>query len=314
VSFKDPLLLLGLLVLPLLLAVYVLIQRRRRVFAVRFTNLALLSKVAPRRPGLRRHLPPALFLLGLTGLLLAAADPVLNLEVARNRSDVMLVIDVSGSMQANDVQPSRLEAARSAARKLIDSLPSTARVGVVSFDEHASLMAPLSDDKTNAENSLGNLRPGGNTAIGDGLELALKQMASRKVVSGTRQAPAMIVLLTDGSSNAGVDPMTAADEAKAAGIPVNTVGIGQRGSATFIGGRRVEGVDEQALQAIAADTGGKYYYAAEAGQLQQIYQSLGSTFAWQFIQVDVMIPVLVLGLLILIGGGLLSLRWFRLFP
>ena len=281
---------------------------------VRFTNLDLLSKVVPRGPGVRRHLPTTLFLLGLAGLMVAAAQPVLNLEVARSRSDVVLVIDVSGSMAATDVQPSRMAAARSAARTLIDQLPPSARVGLVSFDERASLISALTTDRGAVENALNTLRPNGNTAIGDGLELALQQVTVGRTASAARQAPALIVLLTDGSSNSGMDPQAAAADAKAAGIPVDTIGIGQRSGGSVIGGRRVDGVDEQALQAIAGATGGRYFYAEAAGQLNQIYQSLGSEFAWQFEQVDIMIPLLALGVLILIAGGLLSLRWFRLLP
>ena len=313
-SFNSPLFLLGLLLVPLAIAGYFVAQRRRRAYVVRFTNLDLLAQVVPRRPGIRRHLPPLFFLLGLAGLLIAAADPVLNLEVARDRSDVMLVVDVSGSMQADDVQPTRLDAARSAARTLISQLPSGARVGLVSFSDRARLEEPLTDDRQSVESALGGLRAGGGTAIGDGLELALKQVIADRKASSARQAPAMIVLLTDGSSNAGVDPQSAAADAKAAGIPVNTIGIGQRSQSTFVRGQRVEAVDEQALQSIASATGGKYFYAQAAGQLKQIYQSLGSEFAWQFMRVDVMVPTLIAGLLVLLIGGLLSLRWFRLLP
>jgi Ca-activated chloride channel family protein len=313
-TFKQPIYLLALLLVPLLVTLYLLMQRRRRAYVVRFTNLHLLSHVVPRLPSFRRHLPTAFFLLGLTGLMVAAAQPVLNLEVARARSDVVLVIDVSGSMAATDVQPSRIAAARSAARTLIDQLPPSARVGLVSFNEHATLIAPLTTDRGRVESALETLQPNGNTAIGDGLELALQQVARDRRASSARQAPAMIVLLTDGSSNAGTAPQVAAADAQAAGVPVETIGIGSRSGGAFISGRRIDGVDEQTLQDIASRTGGKYFYAEAAGQLQQIYQSLGSQFAWQFEQIDITIPVLATGAVVLIVGGLLSLRWFRLLP
>jgi Ca-activated chloride channel homolog len=314
VTFRQPLYLLALLLVPLLIAFYLYMQRRRRQYVVRFTNLRLLAQVVPRLPGFRRHVPTALFLLGLAGLMLAAAQPVLNLEVAKARSDVVLVIDVSGSMAATDVQPSRIAAARGAARSLIDSLPPSARVALVSFNERAALISPLTTDRGAVESALDNLRPNGNTAIGDGLELALQQVNWDRRASTVRQAPAMIVLLTDGSSNAGIQPEVAAADAQAAGIPVDTVGIGSRGGGSFLGGRRIDGVDEQTLQDIAGATGGKYYYAEAAGELNKIYQSLGSQFAWQFEQIDITIPLLAIGLLVLIAGGALSLRWFRLLP
>jgi Ca-activated chloride channel family protein len=314
-SFLDPVWLPLLLVIPALALVYVLLQRRRRTYALRFTNLDLLATVTGRRPGLRRHLPTTLFLLGLAGLVLAAAHPVLNLEVARGRANVVLAIDVSGSMQATDVQPSRLEAARAAARTLINQLPPSAKVGLVSFSARANLVAPLTTDRSAVESALNDLRAGGGTAIGDGIEAALQELQqSGSAGTTTAKVPAMIVLLTDGSSNTGTDPQLAAAAAKAAGVTVNTIGIGQRDRPTFVRGQQVDGVDETALQGIADTTGGSYYYAEAAGQLSKIYSKLGSSFGWEFLRVDAMLPMLALGALVLVGGGLLSMRWFRVFP
>ncbi len=313
-SFQNPLWLLGLLVVPALAGLYLLMQGRRRAYAVRFTNLELLRSVVPHPPRFRRHLPPILFLLGIAGLLLAAAGPILNLEVARNQADVILVIDVSGSMQATDVQPSRLDAATTAARSLITALPVNARVGLVKFNERADLVAPLTDNRSDVTAALDTLRPGGGTAIGDGINLAVQQLGRRSAASAARQSPAMIVLLTDGSSNAGVDPLVAAQSAKAGGIPIDTIGVGQRGATTYVRGQQVDGVDEAVLQNIATTTGGKYYYAQAAGQLNKIYQRLGSEFAWQFLRVDITVATMIAGAVVLLLGGLLSLRWFRVFP
>ena len=152
--------------MPVLVGVYVWMQQRRQVYAVRFTNLALLHQVVGRSPGVRRHVPPVLFLLGMLALLFSLARPTLVLAVPRASTDVMLVLDVSGSMGATDLQPTRLDAATSAARTFLDSLPEGARVGVVSFSQGANVVAPLSSDKTQAENALNRLRPSGGTAIG----------------------------------------------------------------------------------------------------------------------------------------------------
>lgn len=124
----------------------------------------------------------------------------------------------------------------------------------------------------------------------------------------------MIVLLTDGSSNTGIPPLDAAGQARSAGIPVETVGIGQRGQTTFLMGRPIDGVDETTLQAIASATGGHYFYAAEAAQLQSLYSGLGTRFGLKIEKVDLTVPVLAAGTLILVVGGLFSLRWFRLMP
>jgi Ca-activated chloride channel homolog len=314
-TFLNPVFLSILVLIPALALLYVFAQRRRGAYAVRFTNLDLLASVVGKRPGIRRHVPTALFLIGLTGLILAAAHPVLNLEVARNRANVMLVIDVSGSMQATDVLPTRLEAARSAGTKLLQQLPANAQVGLVSFNSAASLVTPLTGNRDTVSAALGSLRPNGGTAIGEGISAALEELAKANAATpGTSKPPAMIVLLTDGSSNAGIDPQVAAARAKAAAVPVVTVGIGSRDQPTFVRGQRVDAVDEAALQSIATTTGGKYYYAEAAGQLSQIYSSLGSSFGWQFLRVDILVPMLLVGTLVLLVGGFLSMRWFRLFP
>lgn len=315
-SFNSPLYLLLLLLLPLLGGLYWLSQQRRRRYAVRFTNLHLLSQVMKPAPSARRHLPPILFLLGIAALALAMAGPAATLRVPSNQVSVMLVIDVSGSMQATDVQPTRLEAARSAARTLVDNLPGNARVGLVSFSDTTAVVAPLGQDHSAVKNSLGTLRANGGTAIGDGIEAALRQLAAAGAIKHTvaGHPTSMIVLLTDGASNTGQDPQLAAADAKADGVPVNTVGVGGRSQTTYVQGQLIGGVDEQALQGISGATGGHYFYAQEAGQLQQIYGSLGSQFGWRVQHTDLTLPAIGLGAAILLAGGLLSLRWLRLLP
>ena len=314
-SFQSPLFLIALLVVPLLAGLYVLNQRRRQAYAIRFTNLALMSQVVGRGPGFRRHLPALLFLLGFAGLLLAVARPAAAVSVPRERATVMLTFDVSGSMAATDVQPSRIEAARLAARTLIEQLPGQAQVGLISFNAQASVVAPLTRDHHAVEDALQGLRPGGGTAVGDALQLAVQQLVQNGGSgSPANRPPQMIVLLTDGSSNTGIPPADAAAQAKAAGIPVETVGIGQRGQQTFVGGRLIDGVDEAALQDISGQTGGHYFYAAEANALQNIFGVLGSRIGWTIEKVDLTIPALGLGTVVVLAGGLLSLLWFRLLP
>jgi Ca-activated chloride channel family protein len=291
----------------------VLNQRRRRAYAIRFTNLTLIGQVMGKGPGFRRHLPALLFLLGFAGLLLAMARPTAAISVPRERATVMLAFDVSGSMAATDVQPSRIEAARQAARALIEQLPGQARVGLISFNAQASVVAPITRDHQAVENALESLRPGGGTAIGDALQLSVQQLVQNGG-SGSNRPPEMVVLLTDGSSNTGIPPADAAAQAKAAGIPVETVGIGQRGQQTFLGGRLIDGVDEAALQDISGQTGGHYFYAAEANVLQSIFGALGSRIGWTTEKVELTIPAIGLGTVVLLAGGLLSLLWFRILP
>ena len=314
-SFQSPWLLLGLLAVPLLIGLYLASQHRRRTYTVRFTNLALLQQVMGKGPGFRRHIPAILFIAGLAGLLLSMARPQATIRIPKGQTSVMLAVDVSGSMAATDVQPTRMEAAVNAGRTLIDKLPGKAQVGLVIFNSQAQVVAPLTADKGSVKDLLGSLAPGGGTAIGDGIQVAVAQLASIVDPNGAKsQHYAVVILLTDGSSNTGVDNMTAAANAAQAHIPVDTIGIGVRNQTVLVHGQVVEGVDEQSLQQIASATGGKYYYAQDEGQLNKIYSDLGSHIGWTTSKLDLTVPVLALGTMIMVIGGLFSLRWFRLLP
>jgi Ca-activated chloride channel homolog len=312
-SFQSPIALLALVAVPILAALYWLAQRRRHAYAVRFTNLDLLGSVVPRSPGIRRHLPTALFLLALTGLAFSFAKPQATINVPGDRSNVMLVIDVSGSMQATDVQPTRIAAAESAAETLVNALPPNAAVGLVAFNSSAFVIVPPGSDRDTLRAGIESLRARGGTAIGDGINLALDQLGAPPAGPWGSHPPSMIVLLTDGVSNAGVDPSAAASRAAEEHVPVNTVGVGSRASQpVFVQGQDVGGVDEQALQSVAQTTGGKYFFATQASQLQQIYSSLGSQFGWKHEKVDLTVPFAVAGTLVLLAGAGFSLMWFRL--
>jgi Ca-activated chloride channel homolog len=314
-SFRSPWLLVGLAAIPLLVGLYISSQQRRRAYAVRFTNLALLNQVMGKGPGLRRHLPAILFIAGVAGLLLSIAGPQATVRIPKGQTSVMLAVDVSGSMAATDVQPTRIEAAIAAGRTLIDKLPSNAQVGLVIFNSQAEVVAPLTSDKGSVKDALGTLAPGGGTAIGEAIQVAVAQLANITDPNSTKsQNYAMVILLTDGTSNTGVDSMTAAANAKQARIPIQTVGIGQRNQTTMVQGRVVDGVDEQTLQQIASTTGGHYYYAADETQLSKIYSDLGSRIGWVTTKLDLTVPLVALGAIILVAGGLFSLRWFRLLP
>jgi Ca-activated chloride channel family protein len=227
----------------------------------------------------------------------------------------MLAVDVSGSMAATDVAPTRIQAAIAAGRTLIDKLPSNAQVGLVIFNSQAEVITPLTSDKGSVKDALGTLAPGGGTAVGSAIQVAVAQLASITDPNSPKsQNYAMVVLLTDGTSNTGIDPATAAGEAARAKIPVQTVGVGVRNQTTMVQGRVVDGVDEQALQQISSATGGHYYYAADEAQLSKIYSDLGSRIGWVTTKLDLTVPLVALGAMILVAGGLFSLRWFRLLP
>jgi Ca-activated chloride channel family protein len=314
VTFEWPMMLAGLLLAPLLLLLYLLAQRRRRAYTLRFTNLALLSQVVGRAPAWRRHVPPVLYLLGLAALLVSLARPSAVVALPQDQSSVVLVIDVSGSMNADDLQPYRMEAAKLAARSFVDHLPDQAQAGLVRFSQSASVAAPLTRDHRLVARSIDQLSANGGTAIGDGLALALDLLAQRPTGLNAQRAPGTIVLLSDGASTFGIPPEEAALRAQREGIKVYTVGVGQRGATPLIGGRQPARLDEATLQQIASVSGGEYFYAAETNDLTQIYADLGSQI--EVVEEETEITALLAGLAtgLLVVGGLLGLRWFQQLP
>ena len=309
-TFAWPPALLGLALVPAFGALYVFQQRRRKRYAARFTNLALLREVAGPGPGVRRHIPPAFFLAGLAALLVSLARPSMVMAVPRDQASLMLVLDVSGSMNAQDLQPTRLGAAQQAAKQLVSGLPSGAQVGVVAFSDQAYVVDPLSPDTTAAQRALDALRANGGTAIGDGLNLALDQLAQRPTDAQGERGPAEVVLLSDGESNLGMPPATAAARAAQEGVRVDTIGIGTRGQRVLLDQRARVGLDETTLQSIASTTGGKYYYAADAGQLSQIYAQLGSDILWVKEPTEVTFLASGIGAALVTVAAGLALFWF----
>jgi Ca-activated chloride channel homolog len=313
-TFTWPLALLGLVLVPLLFGLYIWSQRRRRQYAMRFTNLALLREVAGRGPGVRRHVPAAFFLLGLAALLVSLARPSMVLAVPRDQASVILVLDISGSMAARDVQPTRLGAAQQAGKQLIASLPSGAQVGIVAFSSRAFVADPLSPDASAAQRALDGLSAGGGTAIGDGLNLALDQVAQRPANADGTRAPAVVVLLSDGESNAGQPSATAAARAAQLGVQVNTIGIGTRGQQVSLNRQTRVGLDEATLKSIASTTGGQYFYAADAAQLEQVYRHLGSQIEWVQESTEVTFLASAIGAALLTIAGGMALFWFGRLP
>ena len=323
-TFEWPLLLWSLAVIPMLFGLYVLAQRRRRAYAVRFTNLALLKEVVGRRPGLRRHIPPLLFLLGLGALLVSLARPNAVIATPRDEADVVLVLDVSGSMAATDIRPSRMEAARQAAQAFVQALPANTRVGVVSFSTRAQVVAPLTRDRDTVQAAIRTLEAEGGTAIGEGLAMGLDVLRRGATAQAAGEAasgqPAdgntvgTVVLLSDGATSGGQSPAQAAARATEASVVVHTVGMGQRDANVRVrNGARAE-LDERTLQEIARTTGGEYFYAAQSVDLQSIYSSIGSRVSWREERTEVTALVSAAGTFLLIAAGLFSLRWLHGLP
>ena len=283
-TFREPLLLLGLALVPLALAAYVVAQRRRRRFAVRYTNVDVLAGVAA-RTSWTRHFPALLALLALTALLIALAQPERTVAAEQRQAQVVMVTDVSGSMRATDVQPDRLTAAKQAGHALVDKLPRDFRLGLVGFSHVASQLVEPTTDKQRIDIGIDGLTANGGTAMGDGLALGIE--AARTPVTNElgvpQRLPAAIVLLSDGASTAGTeDPVTVAERARDTRIPIYTVALGTA-SGTIEHTRRdgttwTETVppDTATLQEIARESRGRFYQAADAARLTDIYRSLGT--------------------------------------
>lgn len=275
-TFEAPLALLCLFAVPLAILVHVAAQRRRRRYPVRFTALSTLAAIAPREPVWRKHLPIALLTCALAALALSLARPQRTVAVPVERASVVLVTDVSRSMSATDVSPTRLEAARRAAQSFIDTVPDELRIGLVSFSDGAQTLQTPTIDRDALTHALDTLQPLSGTATGAGLRTALDDLKIRADTS-TRRPPAALVLLSDGSATDGDAADEAAAEARRLRVPIYTVALGTPdGTITLQGQVLRVPPDPEALQRIASSSGGEAFRAEDADQLDAVYDRLGS--------------------------------------
>lgn len=311
-TFVTPYWLLILLPVAALAAAYVIMQRRRQRFAVRFATLSMLDKVAPRRPGWRRHLPASLLVLALGCLGLAAARPEVTLRVPYDRATVMVAIDVSGSMAATDVPPTRLDAAKAAASAFVEQLPDTVHVGVVSFAGASAVVAPPSTDHSQVQDQIAALqRAGGGTAIGESVFSSLDQIATMAAEDENGEpVPSRIVVLSDGTNTAGRSPDTAAGAATDAGVPVSTIAYGTADGVMPNARGNPVPVDTETLAQLAEDTSGTAYTAETGEELRDVYADIGSSIGWRAEQREITPYLAAVALLLGVGAGALSLRWF----
>ncbi|MEY2514929.1 MAG: Ca-activated chloride channel [bacterium] len=275
-SFASPLALMCLAALPLVVFAHVDAQRRRRRYPVRFTALSTLAAVAGREPLWRKHLPFALLALSLAALVLSLARPQRTVAVPVERATVVLVTDVSRSMSATDVSPTRLEAARRAAESFLSKVPAELRVGLVSFSDGAvTLRDPTTDHKA-VTAALGTLQPQFGTATGAGLQTAIDDLKLGGDGSA-RRPPAAIVLLSDGAATDGTAAYDIAVQARRQRVPIYTVALGSdEGTITLNGQLTRVPPDPQALERIASLSGGEAFRAEDSDQLNAVYDRLGS--------------------------------------
>jgi len=339
-----------LLLIPLTVVAYIWLLRRRKQFVVRYSSLSLVREAASHQSWLRRHLPFMLFLLALTSLVFALTRPTAEVIVPSNSATIILAMDVSRSMCSTDIPPNRLEAAKDAARSFVESQDPGTRIGIVAFAGFAELVQPPTDDKEILAGAITNLNTARRTAIGSAIMRSIDAIAEidntvaptgpdaeLQVLPPGEFVPHIIVLLTDGSSNAGPSPFNAASRAAERGVRVYTIGFGtvnnnspmdcgdlfsendQFGGqgfnfgAPFVGGggfRRE--LDEVTLKQIADMTGGTYYAATSAGELHNVFQNLPTYLVVSRETIEISVFFNAIAVLLMIVALLLSYRWHPL--
>ncbi len=306
-----------LLAVAALAAVYVVLQlRRRSTYAVRFTNLALLDVVAPKRPGWRRHVAAGALLAGLAALVLALAEPAHDVEVPRERATVVLAIDVSLSMQATDVLPSRLDAAKRAAEDFIESVPEAINVGLVSFAGSASVLVPPTTDRDDVTRAVDELELAEGTAIGEAIFAGLDALALLPEADDDEEpVPASIIVISDGETTVGRPDEAGVDAAEEAGVPVSTIAFGTEDGLIFVEGEPIPvPPDLDAMRAIADGTGGVFFEAEDGGELDAAYEDLGSSIGFETEERPIAEWFVGAALVALLTAGALSLLWFARLP
>jgi Ca-activated chloride channel family protein len=310
-TFASPIWLLALLALPVALAAYVAARRRATRYAVRFPATSTLALAAGAVAPWRRHLPAGLALAALAALALALAKPQTTVAVPVEGASIVLVTDHSASMSATDVSPDRLSAAKRAAETFLGRLPKATRVGIVTYSDGPDGSQAPTLDRPPISAAIEGQIASGATSTGDALQVALSQLASAQKRTGTKP-PAAIVLLSDGKTTIGSDPLEAARASKRAGVPIYTVALGTAdGSIPNPQGSFFPPIpvppDPETLRAISEISGGRAFSTGDAGQLQDIYKSLGSRLATKHQQREITAGFAAAGLVLLLAAGLISL-------
>jgi Ca-activated chloride channel homolog len=319
VSFQSPLYLLALLLVPAAVGVYLLADRRRRAGAARFASPMLMPAVAPAGPGFRRHLPLVLYAVALAAAAVALARPEATVAVPEERAAVVLTTDISGSMEARDVRPSRMTAVRRAALGFLEDAPDELRIGAVAFNHSVRRIEPPRAERDDTRALIEGLSPSGGTATGEGLAAAVG-LLSRRGARDRERPPAAVILLSDGASTHGRDPIEVARQAGRLRIPIYTVAFGT--DAGTIEVRRPGGTtatrsvppDREAMRRVATISGARTFDADARAELATVYERLGSQVATREERREVTAAFVGGAAAFLLLGGALSLRWFGRLP
>ena len=299
-----------------LVLAYLFVALQRQRYTVRFTNLPLLDTVAPRRPGWRRHVAAAAFLLGVAATVVAWAQPADVVRVPKERATVVLAIDTSLSMEASDVSPNRLEAAKEAALTFVEELPEQINMGLVTFDGIAQVRVTPTTDRRPVRAAIENLELGPATAIGEAIFAGLDAIETAPIVDAAGEpVPATMVVMTDGKTTVGRPDADGANAAIEASVPVSTIAFGtDRGTIVIDGEIQPVPVEEEALRVIAEQTGGQFFRAESLGELESVYADIGSSIGFDREEVEVTDRFVGYAAVLLILGTVMSLLWFQRIP
>jgi Ca-activated chloride channel homolog len=315
VSFSAPIVLAALVAIPALVAWYVSQQRRQARAAETFVASPLTPSLAPHRPGWRRHAPMVAFAIAIAVLIVAAARPQRTVAVPITSAAIMLANDVSNSMTATDVRPSRLAAAKQAARRFVSGVPSQMLVGQMQFARRPVVLQSPTAEHSLTQGAIAQLRPGGGgTAIGETINTALRALTTLKAAGGKRP-PSAIVLLSDGASNVGLSPLAAARRAKADHIPIDTIALGTPDGTIQVKrhGQIVNTpvpVSFNELRQIAVASGGRAYTAANSADASAVYAHLATQLGHKKAKRELTAGFAGGGLVLLLIGSSMSLLWF----
>jgi len=312
-TFQSPWWLVALLAVVAVVALYVVLQLRRAKYAARFTNVALLGSLVPRRAGWRRHVAFGLLAAGLAVLVTSLAVPSTEVRVPRERATVVMAVDVSLSMRATDIEPDRFAAMQVAAKQFVDVLPARINLGLVSFAGTATTLVTPTTDRDQVRTAIDNLQLAEATAIGEAVFTSLSAVTNFQSTlesNGEQVPPARVVLLSDGYNTVGRETTQAVDAAVAAQVPVSTIAFGTDYGVLDLNGERFPvPVDRSTLEDIADETGGSYSEAASAAELEQVYEDLGSQIGYTTEAQDISPWFVRGGLLFAFLGVVASLLW-----
>ncbi len=314
---------LALIIAPLALAaIYIALQFARRKHILRFTSVDLLESVAPRRPGWQRHVSAALMLLALGALVIGLARPATTSRVPKQRGTILLAIDTSGSMAANDVAPNRLQAAITAARNFVKGVPKGLKVGLLDFDAAARVLVAPTSEHTTVTAAIPTLTVGGGTATASAITESLNAISALPPDAHGRKAPAAIVLMSDGSPTIGENGLSPTDAvvaatnaAKTAGVPIDTIAFGTSDGTLERNGAQVPvPADPKAMARIASGSGGKSFTAKSGSELNSVYRQIRNSVGFDTVPHDITEWFLALGLLLALATSAAGLYWMQRVP